>query len=304
MSDTSVKAEIGIGLVKLSVTAPIRSLTRFMTASKAAQGPALVAKRFLQVFADHGVQITQIPHFLPQIGLDALSSTAKLLPALTSPILDRTAELFGVQREWLDGVSENIYRCRHCYKTPQRFFDDLSEFFDADAWFCVRALTTTMDLDRKGGTGQDLVIVMQKTLKRTHDEEIYSYAVYGDVWDWSYAPSRIQLKAMARLTYLATECPVPLFKVPRKTIESVRMGLAIPRSLVEGCLMTHPSLEDYVLSLDESGQARETEELDTVLKYIERNSLEEHVKKLFTSRQIRKTTGKSVITWQGMESNS
>jgi len=118
MSDTSFKAEIGVGPVKLSVTAPVRSLTRFMTAGKAAQGPALVAKRFIQLFDDHGVLLTQIPHFLPQVGLDALSSTEKLLPALTSPILDRTAKLFGVQREWLDGVSENIYRCRHCHKTP------------------------------------------------------------------------------------------------------------------------------------------------------------------------------------------
>jgi hypothetical protein len=128
---------------------------------------------------------------------------------------------------------------------------------------------------------------MQKTLKRTHDEEIYSYAIYGDAWGWSYAPSRIQLKAMARLTFLATDCPVPLFKVSRKTLESVRDGMAVPRALTEGCLITHPSLEDYALSLDESGQARETEELDRVLKYIEVKGLDEKVEGLFPSYRVR-----------------
>lgn len=287
MSDTSFKAEIGVGPVKLSVTAPVRSLTRFMTASKAAQGPALVAKRFIQLFDDHGVQLTQIPHFLPQVGLDALSSVEKLLPALTSPILDQTAGLFGIRREWLDGVSDTIYKCRHCYKAPVRFFEDLREVQDEAARFCVRALTTTMELDRNGGTGQNIVLVMLKTLKRTHDDEIHSYAVYGDAWDWSYAPSRIQLKAMARLTYLATDCPVPLLKVPRRVLEKVREGLVVPKSLTEGCLLTHPSLEDYALSPDESGQAREPEELDRVLKYIETKGLEGKVESLFGLAQVR-----------------
>lgn len=287
MSDDPLKVEFALGPIKLNVNALVRALKRRMTTDKATTGPALVAKRFIELFADHGVQLTQIPHFLPQVGLNALSSAEKLLLALTSPVLDQTAELFGVRREWLDGVSNVMYKCRHCYKAPVRFFEDLREVHYDDSWFCVRALTTTMELDRNGNVGQNIVLVMLKTLKRTHDDEIYSYAVYGDEWDWSYAPSRIQLKAMARLVYLATDCPVPLFKVPRLALEKFREGLVVPRALTEGCLITHPSLDDYALSPEESGQAREPEELDRVLKYIETKGLEGKVESLFGLAQVR-----------------
>lgn len=78
----------------------------------------IVARRFLQVFNDHGVQTTQIPRLLQAIKLDDLKSEDALVAMLTHDVLDQTARLFGIRVEWLEGVDDKIYEPLACYKRP------------------------------------------------------------------------------------------------------------------------------------------------------------------------------------------
>ena len=84
-----------------------------------------VAKRFLKIFQDHGVAITQIPQFIPQVTLEKLKSPESLIAVMTNEILDETAQLFRVKRTWLDGVDDQIYEPLFCSGTPKYFFEDL-----------------------------------------------------------------------------------------------------------------------------------------------------------------------------------
>lgn len=276
MGEDLFEIKPGIGPIKLNV----RALIRKAMSKDCDSSVEVVAARFLKLFKDHGVQPAQIQHYIPQVTLDALGSADKLLAVLTHPVLDQAVNLFGVKRAWLDGVSDTIYECRHCYKAPARFFRDLAEVFDEDAPFCVRALYCPKKLDRGAGAGQDLALVLVKGLGALGDDEVYRYVIYGDSWDWAYLPSRIQLKAMARLAYTVCDIQVPLFRVSAKVMDDVRKGARIPTDELNGCLLTNPSLEDFALSLDESAQAQETEELPTVLQYIETHGLEPHARRL------------------------
>lgn len=65
--------------------------------------PQLVAKRFRQLFVDHGIEVTQIPRVFPEITLDDLKSNNSLLKKLSTECIDKVAEFFKVRVEWLEG---------------------------------------------------------------------------------------------------------------------------------------------------------------------------------------------------------
>ena len=50
--------------------------------------PNLVAKRFRQLFVDHGIEETQIPRIFSKITLDDLKSDESLLKKLTSDTIN------------------------------------------------------------------------------------------------------------------------------------------------------------------------------------------------------------------------
>ena len=83
---------------------------------------------------------------------------------------------------------------------------------------------------------------------------------------------------MARVMDRVFRLPTPTFKVNQRELEAVRSGKRVPRDLVNRCLMTDPSLEDYACSAEEIRAAKETEELPTVLNYIEQSGLERHAR--------------------------
>lgn len=161
----------------------------------------VVAQRFLQAFFDHGVEAAQIPRLLPLVKLDDLKSEEALLAVLTPDVLDQTAQLFGIRSQWLEGVDDEIYECRDCYKQPELFFEHFATLHPGSEdllAFPVRALSTAKNLDCTDSGEQLLALVLVEQVARLGDEPVYRYHVYRDVWDWSYAPARIQLKAMVR----------------------------------------------------------------------------------------------------------
>lgn len=53
--------------------------------------------------------------------LHQVEDETELLKALNEEILEAVAVLFGIQVEWLEGGSEDIYNINHFYKTPKSF---------------------------------------------------------------------------------------------------------------------------------------------------------------------------------------
>lgn len=238
------------------------------------EATSVVVRRFLDLFQSHGVGPTQMQRLLPEVTLDKIKSPDALLALLSNEMLDRIATLFGVRREWLEGIDEQIYPHRFCYKAPRTFFEGLAELDFTFSSFPVRALHSGKGVDARDDYPQNLVLILVERIAEIGDEEIHRYRIYSDAWDWDHPPCRIQLKAMARLVNLKFGCPVPLYPTEGKLLEKIREGQVIPRTALKGCLLTEPSLEDFALGKHESAKARETEEIPAVLDYIQNNELE------------------------------
>lgn len=270
MGDDIFEIKPGIGPFKLNVRALLRRL-----GEKGKNDPvAVVAQRFLQLFQDHGVAITQIPRLIPQLTLEKLRSTESLLPALTSDVLECAATIFGVKLSWLEGVDDRIYETLYCYKQPHVFFENFANLNLLEYGFAVRALSTTKALDGRNDRTQQLALVLVEKVQDLGSEEITRYRVYGDAWDWSHPPCRIQLKAMARLIFQVSHRPVPLHQVKQDLLQAIIDGKSVPHTALQGCLLTNPSLEDFALSRGESAKSKEANELPQVLDYIRNHELE------------------------------
>ena len=79
--------------------------------------------------------------------------------------------------------------------------------------------------------------------------------------DWGYAPTHIQLKAIARMIFKVLHTPVPLFIISPAELQNILERKKILRKFVDGCLLTNPSIEDFALTPRENGIAKEVDEL-------------------------------------------
>ncbi len=237
----------------------------------------IVAKRFLQAFLDHGVKVSQIPRLIHHIKLDDLQSSEKLLAALTPEILDQTAKLFGIRSQWLEGVDDEIYQYLACYKCPEVILEHLAKVVngnDVGLRFPLRIFSTTKNLDCNDNSQQLLAPVIIEKIAELGEDAIYRYHIYRDGFDWSYLPTRIELKAIARIVYKHLHTSVPLFVISTKEMKDVLEGKLIPKQYLDGCQITSPSLEDYALTKEESVVAKEVEEIPAVLDYIKEHKLQ------------------------------
>jgi hypothetical protein len=252
----------------------VRELLRRLSKRSLDAKTSIVAKRFIQLFEWHGLQITQIQHFFPDITLDKLKSTECLVASLTSQRLDEAAELFGVRRSWLDGVDDQIYEYRSCDKAPEQIFQPLKRIVEIDDFAVpLRVVCVNQDLNFLSADFQPLVLVLVQMVSQVGDIEVERYQVYTELLDWSHAGCRIQIKAMVRLINLLLHKPVPLYSGRRGWVEQLARGQLVPRQLLDGPLVTDPSLEDYSLSSEESAVAKECAELPAVLAYLAERDL-------------------------------
>jgi hypothetical protein len=268
VGDTILKLEIG------PITLDVDALMCWLLVKSKNDLMASVAFRFLQLFKDHGVAISQIPRLIPQLTLEHLRSIESLLPVLSCDVVESAATHFGARRAWLEGVDDRIYPPSTCYSDPQGFFNDVARLNMPANGFAVRALTSSKSLNCKNDREQPVALVLVEKIKDFGSEEIVRYRPYGDSWDWSHQASRIQLKAMARVICQIYQKPVPLHQINQKDLRAIIDGKHVPHVALQGCLLTNPSLEDFALSNEESAVSREATELHKVVDYIRQHDLE------------------------------
>ena len=230
---------------------------------------SVLAARFLQLFAEHGVRATSIPRLVPDLRYSDLAGERALLAALTPRMLENVAALFSVRLSWLIGESDVIYETDYSYKSPMRLLQRVSSL-KRDAYnMPLRAISAAEELSKDAGRSQRLELVLVEPIATIDDATIYRYHPFADGWEWSYPECRIQLKAMVR----ALRRPVPLYKASRNQIEQAYSGSLFYRSVLSGPLLTEPSLEDYAMGPSESSRAKELVEMPLVLSYMRENGL-------------------------------
>lgn len=234
--------------------------------------PQLVAKRFRQLFIDHGIEETRIPRVFSKIALDDLSSDHLLIKKLTPELINEAAELFKIRSEWLEGIDDTIYHYQSCYKQPEKFFEFLKTIKYDEMGFPFRVITPVEKFDFKEDTHQPFSILFVEKIAELGEEDIHRY--YLDVgWSWEEYPTRIQLKAMALLYWRHIKHPITLYTVPRDVYFQIDNLQKIPYPHLRGALISNPSIEDYVSDPKDSVVAKEFEELPEVHKYIEEYKL-------------------------------
>lgn len=236
----------------------------------------LMVERFLFVFEAHDIDVSQIPRLVPQLRYEDLESPKQLLAALTPAVIDATAQLFGVRSQWLEGLDDLVYYPFWTRKNPKAFlslFASASVLGDRTHEFPLRVLATSMDIGLPGTIPQLLLPVIVETVGVAGDDPVHRCHVSGTYYNWADPASRIELKALAWLVYRGLKTPVPLFQVTLDELENFAGGLAIPSVVWRRGLVTDPSLEDYILSLQQSAVAKETDELPAVLSYLDEQGL-------------------------------
>lgn len=230
---------------------------------------ATVARRLLQMFAEHGVPPMSIPQLLPILRYEDLRDEASLLSALTPEILGQAANLFGVRMAWLTGADDVIYDVDYSYKSPSRLGEKLAQLKPDIYNLPLRALSTTKHLDRQAPHVQRLELVAVEPIATIDETTIYRFHPFADGWEWRYEECRIQLKAMVR----ALGHPVPLYEVTQAEIELAYSGRIFYRSALRGALVTEPSLEDYAMTPVENVHAKEVDEIHRVCMYTREHGL-------------------------------
>lgn len=243
---------------------------------KGADQPHIVCQRFLEVFRLHGVTTPQIPRLLPWIKLADLQSDERLLAVLEPGRIDQVAKIFGVRVQWLEGVDDEVYDHLTSYKEPKVILEHINTVLanGTSKWDQpIRILTTRKELDRNSNNYQVLAPVVVEKIAELGEESIFRYHVYRDGFPWGHPPARIELKALARTFFHRLGITVPLYEISSAEMENIVDGRAVPGFLRHVCHLSSPSLEDYALATTESGVAKEIDELDEVLCYVDEHGL-------------------------------
>lgn len=165
----------------------------------------VVADRFVQLFEAHGVKRPQIPRFFGHgLALHHFKNNEILLEHLTEEILQDAADLFGVNREWLDGASEEIYPAHDFYKRPQDFRAFLTTLISHGSSNRLKGVMLLVK-NRKPDE-EDALIILEEEIGEIGDKEIYRYYICNN-WLYSYWKSRVY---MASCICLAQELGVHL----------------------------------------------------------------------------------------------
>jgi hypothetical protein len=180
-----------------------------------------------------------------------------LIKALDENIINKTCEVFGVRREWLDGKDIPIY--------PYLWFDKNMDGF----------INFIVDLQQKHGEVEGLVIKCPKEkLKKKEvdypiamvfrgkidhwghfsEESIWRYYPLSDqYYFWGYERTRLQLKAMVLIAW-QFGIHVRGCQLPQKDIEDLVAGTVFPEPLLGPLSGVSWYPDDYIFANGESGK--------------------------------------------------
>jgi hypothetical protein len=162
--------------------------------------PGTIATRLVALFESHGVHRNQIPEFFGH-GLDipSCASDDKLLEKITPEIISQTAVLFGVNKDWLEGSSKEIYCIPDFYKHPEIFESYLAKLLENTKTDNLSAYSLISD-KKILNTYNDSLLLIAEPIGEINQREIYRYHLLGS-WGIHYWKSRAYFTACCALLY-------------------------------------------------------------------------------------------------------
>jgi hypothetical protein len=142
--------------------------------------PETIATRFVALFESHGVHRNQIPEYFDH-GLDIPSCTTdeELLEKITPEIINDAVKLFGVNKDWLEGSSLEVYDIPDFYKHPEEFEQYLIELLKNTSVdkFSAYALISEKKVMN---FYNDSLLVIAEPIGEVNQREIYRYHLLGN----------------------------------------------------------------------------------------------------------------------------
>jgi hypothetical protein len=159
-----------------------------------------IATRFIALFEAHGVHRNQIEEFFGH-GLDipSCATDEELLKKLTPEIITDAVILFGVNKDWLEGSSTEIYDIPDFYKHPEDFDLYLTELLKSTDSNKLSAYALTVN-KKSRHEFNDSLFVIAESIGEINQREIYKYHLLGN-WGIYYWKSRAYFTACCALLY-------------------------------------------------------------------------------------------------------
>lgn len=162
--------------------------------------PETVATRLVALFESHGVQRIQIPEFFDHsLDIPTCSSDEELLKKLTPEIITDAVELFGVNKDWLEGSSIEIYDIPDFYKHPAEFENYIITLLKNT--LADRLYGYAIASDKKSVSAYyDSLLVIAEPIGELNQRDVYKYHLLGR-WKINYWKSRAYFAACCALLH-------------------------------------------------------------------------------------------------------
>lgn len=139
-----------------------------------------IPTRFFALFESHGVHRNQIPDFFGHgLTLHDCSDETKMLKKLETQILKDAAELFGVNLEWLQGASQEIYDIPRFYKDNAACEEYLTNLKASKPDVNLTTYVLTANTFKDSRDYNNAVILISEVIGSINDREIYRYRLAG-----------------------------------------------------------------------------------------------------------------------------
>ncbi|KAA6462797.1 hypothetical protein DX932_17630 [Bacillus cereus] len=239
-----------------------------------------VVKRFIEVYENHSIMQNQIPFFIDKrfgLSLKDFVDYDSILKILNDDIINWTCEKFGVRREWLDGIDNQIYWYKSYYKEVHAFIRDTYNLVSTREQITMYVFKYG-DLRLEEDGDHNIVFLLRYPIGKINSRHVYKYIPISTIWRWSYWRSRYQAKA---IIYLCNDIGINVKGYDLIEKERIACGEVFPEKLIDEMplgLTWYP--EDYIDMWSQNDLAKEIEETNKVKKYMEKEGYIECLEKL------------------------
>ena len=150
------------------------------------------AQRFLRLFEAHGIHRNQIPRYFGQrLSLVDVQDDKSLLKKLDQKMIEDAAELFAVNREWLECASTDVYIAHDFYKRPKKFLAFVEGLISKGSSLEGVVYTSATE---GSPHHEDTFILLEEGLTTAEGQELTRYHICNN-WFFNYGKSRAYLIA-------------------------------------------------------------------------------------------------------------
>ena len=244
-------------------------------------------KKLKYLFNSHGIHDYYISSFIKEhidknfhIPISKEGNTKYVLNQLSKDNIQKVLNLFWIKKDWLY-IDIKMYMTRLYTNNLSGFINFIHsrrEAYDAIEVFAIKS----EELDYKDKDRSQLLylVVRAKIAMISNKEPIYRYYPIQSGWRWEYSKSRYQIKSIFNLlnknSFKYSRIDVEGISVSKEELNCLEDKNFCPHMLLNKYALSkkwHPN--DYVTKIDENSLAKEEEEFDFILDYIESNKLNE-----------------------------